>query len=524
MDKTYFTQKWMNAREEYDMCSRSSILDYYLRENDNLEKIIDIGSGTGSFLRWLIVKKYKFEKMLMIDQDEKLLNKVYKITRGLSIDKNLLLKKASSNLFHLDSPNQNILSEIRIMKGDISKLFRYIYKYNFISFSAIADILPKLFLDKLFSVQLDNKTILFSICYDGKVSWNIKNKYDKYIIKKFNEHQQSVKNDNYTLGPASISYIKKKAKQKLYKVKIMDSPWKLNSDNVSTRDFHQQYINTIYKALQKDKNTDTLILKEWTHDKSEKNKNIVITEKKLSFLTELGNKLKADIIEHKNYIGGRYSVLSEVGMLPAELLGLNEKKFKRLNYLIKNKYFINQLIYNVNFIFDCVSNGKKNSVILNYDESSNNLFKWYQQLTAESLGKKNKGIFPIISSMPKDNHSLLQLYLDGPKNNFFTFFGILNEKTIKLSNKNLFDKFSILKNKNLNQIIKAQRQATQKVFKRKKIPFRSFEILRRNEETVGELFTFFVLETILLGRLMEVNPFDQPSVELIKTETSKLLI
>ena len=211
-------------------------------------------------------------------------------------------------------------------------------------------------------------------------------------------------------------------------------------------------------------------------------------------------------------------------MLPAELLGLNEKKFKRLNYLIKNKYFINQLIYNVNFIFDCVSNGKKNSVILNYDESSNNLFKWYQQLTAESLGKKNKGIFPIISSMPKDNHSLLQLYLDGPKNNFFTFFGILNEKTIKLSNKNLFDKFSILKNKNLNQIIKAQRQATQKVFKRKKIPFRSFEILRRNEETVGELFTFFVLETILLGRLLEVNPFDQPSVELIKTETSKLLI
>ena len=85
-------------------------------------------------------------------------------------------------------------------------------------------------------------------------------------------------------------------------------------------------------------------------------------------------------------------------------------------------------------------------------------------------------------------------------------------------------RFSILKNKNLNQIIKAQRQATQTVFKRKKIPFRCFEILSRNEQTVGELFTFFVLETILLGRLMEVNPFDQPSVELIKTETSKLLI
>ena len=101
---------------------------------------------------------------------------------------------------------------------------------------------------------------------------------------------------------------------------------------------------------------------------------------------------------------------------------------------------------------------------------------------------------------------------------------LLIKKQKKLSNKNLFDKFSILKNKNLNQIIKAQRQATQAVFKRKKIPFRSFEILSKNEETVWELFTFFVLETILLGRLMKVNPFDQPSVELIKTETSKLLI
>ena len=255
-----------------------------------------------------------------------------------------------------------------------------------------------------------------------------------------------------------------------------------------------------------------------------KNKNIIITENKSSFLNKLAKKLKVEIIEHKNYIGGRYSVLSEVGMLPAQLLGLSEKKFKRFNHLIENKNFLNQLIYNVNFIFKCISSGKKNSVILNYDESSENLFKWYQQLTAESLGKKNKGIFPIISSMPKDNHSLLQLYLDGPKNNFFTFFGIRYDKSIRLSNKNLFDKFNILKNKDLNQIIQAQMQATKTVFRRKKIPFRSFEVLKRNEETLGELFCFFVLETILLGRLMNVNPYDQPSVELIKTETSKILV
>ena len=210
-------------------------------------------------------------------------------------------------------------------------------------------------------------------------------------------------------------------------------------------------------------------------------------------------------------------------MLPAQLIGLNDKKFKKFNDLIKNNTFINELINNVSFIFKCISDGKKNSVILNYDESSENLFRWYQQLTAESLGKKNKGIFPIISSMPKDNHSLLQLYLDGPKNNFFTFFDVVNEKTNKLENVNLFNKFSNLKNKNLSQIIQAQRKATETVFRRKKIPFRSFEVNKRSEETMGELFSFFVLETILLGRMMKVNPFDQPSVELIKTETSKIL-
>ena len=254
-----------------------------------------------------------------------------------------------------------------------------------------------------------------------------------------------------------------------------------------------------------------------------KNKNVIITENKNNFLTLLAKKLKAEIFEHKNYIGGRYSVLSEVGMLPAQLMGLNERKFKRLNYLMKSKSFINLLIQNVNFIYKCISKGKKNSVILNYDEKSENLFKWYQQLTAESLGKKSKGIFPIVSSMPKDNHSLLQLYLEGPKNNFFTFFNVMNEKSQKLESKNLFNQFSILKKKNINEIVNSQKRATENVFSRKNIPFRSFKALNRSEETLGELFCFFILETILLGRLLNVNPFDQPSVELIKAETRKLL-
>ena len=254
-----------------------------------------------------------------------------------------------------------------------------------------------------------------------------------------------------------------------------------------------------------------------------KNKNIFITEKKNSYLFNLASNLKSEIIEHKNYIGGRYSVLSEVGMLPAELMGFKEKKFKKLNYLVKNKFFLKNLINNVNSILSFIKQGKFNSIILNYDEQSDNLFKWYQQLIAESLGKKSKGILPIISTMPKDNHSLLQLYLDGPKKNFFTFFNVVEKKSEKFNKIINDNSLNYLKNKSFFEILRAQQQATQNIFKLKKIPFRSFEIIKRNEETLGELFCFFILETILLGNALKVNPFDQPSVELIKKETTKIL-
>ena len=251
---------------------------------------------------------------------------------------------------------------------------------------------------------------------------------------------------------------------------------------------------------------------------------IFITENKKNYLRKIAQKMKCEIFEHKNYIGGRYSVLSEVGMLPAKLMGLNEKKFKQFNYLIKNKKFIFNLINNVEAILQCVKKGKSNSIILNYDKDSLSLFYWYQQLVAESLGKKSKGILPIVSQMPKDNHSVMQLYLDGPKNNFFTFFDTFNQNSEKIYKSNLLKSHLYLKNKSINEIIFAQRLATEKIFKKKKIPFRSFFVKKKNEQALGELFCFFILETILLGRALRVNPFDQPSVELIKKETKKILI
>ena len=315
------------------------------------------------------------------------------------------------------------------------------------------------------------------------------------------------------LGSEAIhDFLKKKIKKKLTFVNNLNN----NDDYLQDKNINLNLIiSKSGNTLETVANSNTLIKK--------KDSNIVITENKESYLTNLASQLKAEIFEHKNYVGGRYSVLSEVGMLPAELMNLNENKFKQFNNLIKNKIFVNNLINNVMATLNFINNGKFASVILNYDEQSESLFKWYQQLIAESLGKKSKGLLPIISSMPKDNHSLMQLYLDGPKKSFYTFFNTLDNNVIKMQNNDILFSHKYLKNQSIQKIKQSQMLATEKVFISKKIPFRSFRVLKRDEKSLGELFCFFILETILLGRSLNVNPFDQPSVELIKKETKKVL-
>ena len=126
--------------------------------------------------------------------------------------------------------------------------------------------------------------------------------------------------------------------------------------------------------------------------------------------------------------------------------------------------------------------------------------------------------------MPKDNHSTMQLYLGGFKKNFFTFFFSKDSGSDKINNHKFLDDNKYLKNKTINQILYFQKIATENVFLKKKIPFRSFELSKLDEKTLGELFCFFILETILLGKSLNLNPYNQPAVELIKKETKKLLI
>ena len=346
----------------------------------------------------------------------------------------------------------------------------------------------------------------FSENYRFDFNYNSVNKFKKYT--SFN----LIGMGGSSLGAKAIyNFMKPKIKKKF---NFLDN---LNSRNNNQKN-KDQAINII---ISKSGNTLETIAN--YSSLKQKNKNIFICENTNNYIKNLANKLNCLIINHKNYIGGRYSVLSEVGMLPAIFMGLKPKNFKNLNYLVKNKFFINSLIDSVVSTLYFIKKKKYNSIILNYDELSKELFEWYQQLVAESLGKNSKGILPVVSNMPRDNHSMMQLYLDGPKNSFFTFFNVVDHDKKKINNSKLLSNLKHLKNKNLYQIKYAQKIATENVFRKRNIPFRSFNVLRRSEQALGELFTFFMMETILLGELTKVNPFDQPSVELIKIETNKIL-
>jgi glucose-6-phosphate isomerase len=348
----------------------------------------------------------------------------------------------------------------------------------------------------------------------NSLSQNYKNSFAKKILSKYKKvsNYRVIGMGGSTLGTQAIyDFLKYKIRNN-FKFDDNLQAHKIKEKKNFTNLIVSKSGNTIETIV----NTNILIKK--------KDQNIFITENKNSYLFNLAKKLKSEIIHHNNYIGGRYSVLSEVGMLPAELMGLKARNFRQLNNLVKNKRFINSLISNVSSILYFIKKKKFNSIIINYDERSKNLFNWYQQLVAESLGKKKKGLLPVISSMPKDNHSTMQLYLDGFDNNFFTFFYVHEKNSSKINNNSVLLEQKFLKNKDINQIIYAQKKATETVFKRKNIPYRSFEIKKRDEKSLGELFCFFILETILIGKALNINPFDQPAVELIKKETKKILI
>ena len=251
---------------------------------------------------------------------------------------------------------------------------------------------------------------------------------------------------------------------------------------------------------------------------------IIISEKNENILYSIAKKYNLFFIEHKKYLGGRYSVLSEVGVVPSYFMGINIKKL-RINlqkyFSNKEKSFLKQSSISLSQIIK--KNYYKNLIFLNYSPKLEEFLFWCQQLMAESLGKKGKGMLPTISNSPKDHHSLLQLYLDGPKDKIFYLFSENVRKSNKIKTNKITEKLDYLNNKDLDEIKNAQKNAIKKVLIKNKIPFREFKINSFDEKTLGELFSYFILETVISGRLIDINPFDQPAVEQVKIFTKRLL-
>jgi glucose-6-phosphate isomerase len=323
------------------------------------------------------------------------------------------------------------------------------------------------------------------------------------------------------LGSEAIyNFLKKKIKKKIY---FFDD---INFQKILKFKKEVDINKTVFLVISKSGNTIETLSNFFSLKIIEKAKKniIVISEKKDNTLLSLSKKFNLFYVEHKDYISGRYSVLSEVGIVPAYLMGLNISKLrKNLRKHLKKK--------EVKFLQDStiklanILQQKKitNLIFINYSPELKKFLYWCQQLIAESLGKNKKGFFPVISNVPKDHHSLLQLYLDGPRDKLFHIFSLETEIKEKINTKKYTNKTNFLHNKSLNKVKIAQKNALIASFKKYKIPYREFKINLLNEQTLGELFSYYVLETAIVGRLIGVNPFDQPAVEQVKIYTKKLL-
>ncbi len=250
---------------------------------------------------------------------------------------------------------------------------------------------------------------------------------------------------------------------------------------------------------------------------------LFVTESHTNSLAKIAKKIGAEITPHSNKIGGRYSCFSIVGLLPAVLAGLDAKKIRLgAKKIIENFLNKNDITNSCALQLALYDAGKTSNVIMPYIDNLKNFTDWYRQLWAESLGKNSFGSTPINSMGTVDQHSQLQLYLDGPKDKFFTFITAKNHQQ-NFSIKDLPGCKTLFGGKKLSEVVGVEQATTIEILNQKKLPIRIFEIDKLNEEVLGGLMMQMFLETIVIAYAKKINPFDQPAVELRKVLAKKIL-
>lgn len=249
-------------------------------------------------------------------------------------------------------------------------------------------------------------------------------------------------------------------------------------------------------------------------------------------LRDLLEHFNVPCLDHHPGIGGRFAVLTNVGLLPAVSRGVDAGKIltgaKAVVDALEAAEAPHQfapLVGAVLAVELAATRGIKVQVMMPYADRLGRLGDWYVQLWAESLGKDGKGTTPLACLGPLDQHSQLQLFMDGPLEHYLTFVRIPMANSGPRIDPELaaIAGFDVMAGRTIGDLVGAQTYAVPEAIMKAGRPVRIFDVPELNEAAMGALLMHFMLETILTGWLLGVDPFDQPAVELGKILTRKRL-
>ena len=276
------------------------------------------------------------------------------------------------------------------------------------------------------------------------------------------------------------------------------------------------------------------VLKEYVEqkygEKEAKNRIFVTTDKNKGALKNLANEMKYETFVVPDNVGGRYSVLTAVGLLPIAVAGIDIDKLMEGARFAEEKYADNSLKYNECYRYAAIRNllyrtGKTVEILANYEPKMHYIVEWWKQLYGESEGKEGKGIFPTGMDFTTDLHSLGQYVQEGKRNLMETVLEIVEPQhdiTIKADEDNV-DGLNFLAGKTLDYVNKKAMEGTIEAHVTGEVPNIKISLEKLDAKTLGHLIYFFEKSCAISGMILGVNPFNQPGVEEYKKNMFRLL-
>ena len=306
--------------------------------------------------------------------------------------------------------------------------------------------------------------------------------------------------------------------------------------NVDPHVFHQKmarldFVKTGFLVISKSGETTETIMqfltllpqikKQIAHD-AMKNHIVFITEDSDNSMRALASRFGCAVLDHDPHLGGRYSVLSNVGMLPAMILGLPAEKLRAGAYQMMQAVLNETDMKKLPFVAGAalnlamMDNGMSNTIMLAYSDRLGSLARWHRQLWAESIGKDGNGTTPIYAMGPVDQHSQLQLWLDGPADKLFNVLTHpMDKEAMPMADAEVetIPELGYMQGRTLADLMDMSRRATADTLVSHHRPVRQMIMHRPSLEHMGAVMMHFMLETILVAHVLGIDPYDQPAVE-----------